>query len=236
MVVVHLTVASFAVAEEPDRETRVVQLRQDYGATRDRVERLVIASKLARAGDYSYWSFVRREAIKAVQHDRVRVPWYIRLLRFGHLRPQTYRSMNYMLLPTEGTVSQPVKEKLADNYDVNAYTLDVWRMLAFSSATRHEERELQILREAVRSPRSLIAAYAALGLARLRDQESAQTIADAGFRAKDAERILFVEALVCLNSEKATKLARQVAGENVAVLQAIQELAPRKQYNPFAER
>jgi hypothetical protein len=233
LIVVLLTV-TFATADETDRSSKVRQLRQEYRVTSDHVERLIIASKLAREGDYVYWSFVRGEAEKAIQHDKPRSHWWL-FRRIHHIQSANY-SVNYMVVPTPDPAPRAVREKLADKIDVSADTLDVWRMLAFASAAPRQERELLLLREGVRSPRPLIAAYAALGLARLRDQQSAEMIAWAGGRAKDAERVLFVEALVCLNDEKATTLAKQVAGDDTDVLRALQEQAPRKQYNPFAER
>jgi hypothetical protein len=224
-----------AAANQLDQDQRVRELRHDYSVATDHIQKLIIASKLARAGDYSHWSFVRHEAEKAIRHDQPKLPWWQRL--FGVRRtPQSPNSSNrFTMLAVADFDPQPGGPDR--QIDVSAYTLDVWRILAFSSAARKEAQDIELLRKAVQSPRPLIGAYAALGLARLSDTESAKLISEAGGRlqAREPERLLFIEALVCLNTESSAEMARNLAGSNIEILRTLQELARHKHYDPYAE-
>jgi hypothetical protein len=224
-------------AAQLDQERGVTELRHDYSVATDHIQKLIIASKLARAGDYSYWSFVRREAQRALRHDQPMLHWWQRL--FGmRTMPRNPNSPNRFM-----AFALPDFEPQPDGSDrqveeVSAYTLDVWRILAFASAAPKKEQDIELLRQAVHSPRPLIGAYAALGLARLSDTESAKSIYDAGRRLqpRESERLLFIEALVCLHTNDSGEMAKDLAGQNLEILQTLEDLAQRKHYDPYAEQ
>ena len=70
LAIVGIPAAAPSQAVEVDHGEIVAQLRGAYAATTSYVDRLLIASKLARNGDMSHWRWVRNEAKKAVRHGK----------------------------------------------------------------------------------------------------------------------------------------------------------------------
>lgn len=213
-------------AQEQGPAERVASLRTEYKLTTDHVERLIIVSKLARAGDYTHWSFVRNEAEKAIRRDEPR-RWPFRI---GPIRDPLPRQMRYEAAPID-TERDAYSEKIDVVPPEPEHALDVWRVIALASGAPLEDRPL--LRRALQSPRILIAGNAALGLARLHDVEAADAISRAGQAAPHAQRLLFIQALVYLNDEYATRLAQVLAREKPALVSAFETLAVEHRYDPF---
>jgi hypothetical protein len=234
-ILVALTTSSVLAADtEVGSIQRIAKLHDEYRATTDYVDHLLIASKLARVGDFTYWAFVRREAQKAIDHDAKAHRSMPRI----HTGSGKHAANPRLDLATD--TSEQKRLTFRETVDVQAreYSLDVWRVQAFANgAPRTNRADKRLLQIALESPRPEISANAALGLARLHDVKSADDIKFAAARlaqrVREDYRLLFVEALVYLNDEHATRLAAELAGDKVEVLRSLQETAPLNKFDPF---
>src|SRR5256885_2031228 len=73
-------------ASDTSRSDDIVHLHRAYQTSESHVDRLLIASKLARNGDFTYWRFVRSEAEKVVRRDRAS-GWTWPGVHFGKRKP-----------------------------------------------------------------------------------------------------------------------------------------------------
>jgi|GEM_PF-1121601 len=228
-----LALASFSIdtPSQPDEAIRrdlILQFHREYAATKSPIDRLMIASKLARIGDLTYRRWLRKEAEKAVRNGREQQRSRFRI----HFGPWKSYDPNEIAPTGSSTGRSPYEETI----DVTAERkpseneTDVWRMFAFAASATPQEKRL--LLRGLESANGLVSGSAALGLARLGEVKSIRDIKAAAQRHEEA-RPIFIEALVYLHDDFGTQTALELSGGDDSLIKSLQVIAESNHFDPF---
>jgi hypothetical protein len=213
--------------EEAVRRDLIVQLHREYATTKLPADRLKIASKLIRIGDFTYRHWLRKEAEKAIRNGEERTH-RIRI-RVGSGKPYDPNEVapagsSWARSPYEETIEVTAEKKPDENQT------DIWRMFAFAASALPQDKRM--LLRGLASTNGLVSGSAALGLARLHDVKSIRDI-KAAAELHEKVRPIFIEALVYLHDDFGTQTARELSGGDDELVKSLQMTAESNHFDPF---